>query len=380
MTSLLNISTLNYEDVLSHYKSADKNELISTLKDCFLYAPHKVDLICQLLINICQSDSSLILIITELLTTPSPSIQSNISLLIYSKTLNFNIPSINSKVIENEIFKNKENDILKDRELEINEYLNNLECFLEEIKSKLHFNVKIDELEFFKIIFIIKNYQFDIYECLDELTKYSTNDIDYLAILYLINNEELDSFYLINLFLRSIHDKENVNTLLKIFPMMNKQIRDRLIAFIFEYFINRKFFRHSPDTKNFFDSEEEISELKKFIDEDTVREMKKFVSIQNLESFLPDFKNIYEVKKINPVKKEDFNVNQDKEGFYRDFCLLGSPSISHFLSYLEIYKEEMRMTEEDQKIFLDIFNEIFENRTSFKRIVLEKMSKFKFIN
>ena len=39
----------------------------------------------------------------------------------------------------------------------------------------------------------------------------------------------------------------------------------------------------------------------------------------------------------------------------------------------------MKMDEEQQKIFLEIFCEIFSNRTSFKKIVIDKMVKFNFI-
>lgn len=382
MVNLLNLNALNYEEALSFCKNTDKKDVINIFKDCFLYAPHKVDSISRLIVDLCHDNSSFIQDIKDLTKLTCSSVKTYVSFLIYCKSLNCKVSQIKVKVVENDFFKDEKIEIVN--EVEVNEFLNDLEIFIDNIRMNLDEDIKnnlvnFNEISFFKIISIIENYQFDIYECLDVLHKeYSTYEI-FIGILFLINNSSINSFYLINLYLRSIYNEENSKILLKIFPIMKKDTRDRLIAFIYEWFINRRKFKNLHEENIPFETPEEILELKKFIDKDTVEELRKFLSLQSLELFIPEFKSIYEVGSINSIKKEDLDFNKNKKDFYRDFCLLGSPSVSHFLSYLEIYKNEMKMDEEQQKIFLEIFCEIFSNRTSFKKIVIDKMVKFNFI-
>jgi hypothetical protein len=292
--------------------------------------------------------------------------------------------------MENEYFEDEEVSLVK--EIEINEYLNNLETFIEHIKSGNESFSDLDEVLLFKVIQIIKNYQFDINECLDELDKLCINNEEFVGILYL--QDKLDKFYLVSILIRSLNDDKSVGNLFSIFDKMDKKFRDLLIPFIFEHFINRRIYKFNQDIKFIFDTKEEIQEIKKYIDEDTVREMKKYLSLQSLESFVPEYKNVYEMSQIDLIKKEEFDnfilqknseniINEEdcafKKDLYINFCKLGSPSISHFLTYLEIYKDHLRMNDEEQKIFIEIFNEMFGTRDSFKKIVLGKMLKFKFI-
>lgn len=404
MINLFRITSVNFDDHLTECSRSindTKQDFLDTLRDIIKYAPQKSQIISNFLISLIKENPDLKCDITNLISSilSSSDTESVVSALIYCKSLNYKIsyfPKL--KTMENEYFKDEE--IKLDNEIEVNEYFNNIEIFIENLKSGTNFYSDLDEILLFKVVQVIKNYQFDINECLNELDKLCINNEEFIGILYL--QDKLDNFYLVSILLRTLNDDKSVENLFRILDKMNKKFRDLLISFIYEYFINRRIYKFNQDIKILFDTKEEIQEIKKYIDEDTVKEMKKYLSIQSLELFVPEYKKVYEMSQIDLIKKEEFDniiiqnskkedlslkdefiINDDhfnyKKEFFINFCKLGSPSISHFLTYLEIYKDLFKMSDEDQKIFLEIFNEMFNSRDSFKKIVIGKMVRFKFI-
>ncbi|EOB13425.1 hypothetical protein NBO_75g0001 [Nosema bombycis CQ1] len=133
---------------------------------------------------------------------------------------------------------------------------------------------------------------------------------------------------------------------------------------------------HKSDRNFPFGKDQDLIKIKEFVDDLTLDVLSKFCNLENLIQFLPEFKEKIEIPLIKPIPKEKFTIDDNKEKFFRDFCLLGSPSVSHFLSYLEIYKKEFKLSEEDQRLFLEVFSRIFIKRKSFTGIILGKMVKF----
>lgn len=342
---LVKIDKINYEDILEEITSkikTDKEIVLSTIKDCIFYLPHKYKLVSSVIDALLKFNPEFQEKIEEIFTDSETPQDCQLSKFIYAKALGC--------IIELEgvdpgfhLF----TDVALDTS-NVNIMINNLKDFS---------NVNYITLYF--IISILKNYCFSIAECLNELQNYSVNDI-FEGVLWMIG--KIDNIYLLNIILRLVEDNYTYDSFIFYCAKMPKPFRDLLLPFFYERFINKRSFI------------ENISKLQDFIDESTKLEFVKYCSAESC-SKLFDYKEAH----VESISKDQFKVCEDKRTFYRDFCLLGSPSISHFLSYLELYKNEMRMNEEEQKIFLEIFEEIFVNRITFKNVIIGKMKKFQFI-
>lgn len=339
---LVKIDQMNFNDTLESIRlklQTNKNEIISTIKDCVLYIPHKYEIICNIINSIITSD---IEFEEEIKKIIFESEDTNLSKLIYAKALGF--------IVELEdvdtIYQLFSDDIIDTTCQQL--YINNLKDFS-----------NINYITLYSIISILQNYSFDLSECFNELQNFTVDNI-FEGILWMIG--KIEDIYLINIILRLIEDVITYDSFLFYCSKMPKHFRDLLLPFFYERFINKKSFI------------ENMSKIQEYIDDKTRIEFIKFCSPESC-SRLFKYKEIH----IECLSKDQFKLNEDKKVFYRDFCLLGSPSISHFLSYLEIYKNEMKMDEEEQKKFLEIFNEIFDSKLTFKKVILEKMRRFKFI-
>ncbi|ELA41200.1 uncharacterized protein VICG_01799 [Vittaforma corneae ATCC 50505] len=62
--------------------------------------------------------------------------------------------------------------------------------------------------------------------------------------------------------------------------------------------------------------------------------------------------------------------------FLDAFLKLTSPSVSHFFSYLEYYKDKFRLKEDDKKLFVELLREFHKDNPVYLEIVLRKLSKF----
>lgn len=342
---LVKIDKINYEEILEniHLKiKTNKEDVFSTIKDCMLYIPHKYELICNVIVSIINYNLEFKEEIKNIILEPEISTDYQFSKFIYAKALGF---MIEIEGVENicQLF----TDVFIDTK-NVNLYVNNLKDFS-----------NCDYIRLYYIISILKNYCFDILSCLNELQNFSIDNI-FEGILWMIG--KIDDIYLINIILRLVEDNFTYNSFLFYCTKMPKNFRDLLLPFFYERFINKKSFI------------ENFSKLQEFIDEKTKLEFIKFCSFDSCNKIFD-----YDECNIESISKDQFKINEDKRIFYKDFCLLGSPSISHFLSYLELFKNEMRMDEENQKIFLEIFNDIFANKITFKKVVITKMKKFKFI-
>lgn len=62
--------------------------------------------------------------------------------------------------------------------------------------------------------------------------------------------------------------------------------------------------------------------------------------------------------------------------FLKAFIELTSPSVSHFLSYLEFYKDRFKLSEEEKRLFVDLLKDFHKQNPAYLDIVLGKLQKF----
>lgn len=86
--------------------------------------------------------------------------------------------------------------------------------------------------------------------------------------------------------------------------------------------------------------------------------------------------------KIETMKLEDFKTLKldDKMEFLSKFIILASPSVSHFLSYLEMYKEHFVLNSTEKEQFVKMLNEFHISNPSYLSIIIPKLKKFNIIN
>lgn len=65
--------------------------------------------------------------------------------------------------------------------------------------------------------------------------------------------------------------------------------------------------------------------------------------------------------------------------FLDAFLRLTSPSVSHFFSYLEYYKDKFRLSENDKKLFAELLKTFHKDNPAYLEIVLGKLIKFSII-
>lgn len=65
-----------------------------------------------------------------------------------------------------------------------------------------------------------------------------------------------------------------------------------------------------------------------------------------------------------------------KREFFEAFLELTSPTPAHFLSYLELYKTEFLLTDEEQRLFLGMLSQFHQDDEPFLSIVIPKLKQF----
>lgn len=236
--------------------------------------------------------------------------------------------------------------------------------------------------EVFCVAQAIRNFRFSIQECVTQLGHISRQKslVDGIRAL----QQKENSLYLSALTLELARKQGFMRVLLQELSSFDCEFKDILIPLLFEHFYNPGEENNSVYVSSSYmplRTSEDINLFKQLFTEDIVRNMKRISGSSKVERFLDEGKDP-DTKKVPSIGREEFEKTdlKDREAFFKNFCFLGSPSISHFLKYLEIYKERFVLGEEDQKLFLSIFFETFEGLESFCRIVTEKMVRFGIID
>lgn len=370
---IVKINDFNYEETLEAYKTNFAN-LKLTLKDDLLAVmgcmPYKHEIVGQFILDLLKVHDIkevVIDVIKELVE--SESIVTVISGVIYAKVLNFDVlfEEFKIKSIENSPFKGLTFPLSEVKKIKILEYLERIRQFVLRGSPE---ETTINQFIYFFCISIVKNFKFSTVECVKELNELTVDDIIFTSIIFLTDEEE--HVYLFSLLLKLIKPN-NYHFVLSLFDLMDKAFRDFFIAMAHENYLQKKI---TKDENWPFNKPEDLVKVKSYIDEETVDVLLRFISPSSLTKFIPEYKDKLEVPPIRCILKKDFLISSNKEKFFKDFCLLGSPSVSHFLSYLEIYKDYFRLNKDEQRLFLKVFYGTFVNRKSFNRIVLGKMALF----
>jgi hypothetical protein len=229
--------------------------------------------------------------------------------------------------------------------------------------------------------YIIKNFRFSVQEALNQLRMVSDFSAVVASIKRLSKSE--DALYLIVLAIELSKTPGFARVFLEELHFFDQTFRDLCISLLAEYFYDLDEEESVyVSSSTLMRSEENMKLVRALITDETVTYMLRISNPAKARRILPEgLKHKAEASEIKAIRRQDFDPGiEDRTQFFKDFCLLGSPSITHFLTYLEEFKDYFYLSREEQRLFLSIFYTTFREKESFRHIVLEKMVKFKVLD
>ncbi|AFN83441.1 hypothetical protein EROM_080190 [Encephalitozoon romaleae SJ-2008] len=373
------INSTNYRRILEEVRlSEDKERAIEDIKNVVLLMPHKSSIAANLISDLIKDDgdfrSGIVKMVDEILACGDGCMLISASFTLKklgvggmeSLWWTKEIPTV-SPLLESVNFKVPPDSLN--------------EC-KEEAEKVLRITDEKNFEEVFCVSQAIRNFRFSIQECVTQLGYISRlkSLVDGIRVL----QQKENGLYLSALVLELARKQGFMRVLLEELSSFDREFKDILIPLLFEHFYNPSEENNSVYVSSSYmplRTSEDINLFKQLFTEDIVRNMKRISGSSKVEKFLDKGKD-EGTKKVPRISREEFEKTdlKDREAFFKNFCFLGSPSISHFLTYLEIYKERFVLNKEDQKLFISIFFEIFEGLESFCRIVTEKMVRFGIID
>lgn len=375
------INAMNHKRTLAEaLNSTDREGTFCAIKDVIELMPHRSLLISNFINDLVRSDESFENGTKRLIGEISngKDIDALISAAFTIKRLGFdgshifswveNIPVIQSSLLHKATF------VAPPKEL------------LEKCSEKVIEVVKVaGKDDFEKVLYamqIIRNFEFSIQECLAQLgSVYNSKQL--VAAIRLLHNRK-NILYISALAIELARKKGFLKDLLSELPGFDAGFRDTLLSLLFESFYSR------PEDKSVYPNDsyvplrfdEEVKLFDSLVTDETMRVMETISGASKVREFFPDMSRNDKKPEVKSINREEFeNIDfKDREGFFRGFCHLGSPSISHFLTYLEIYKDHFVLSEEDQKLFLSVFCEMFDASEVFGDVIIGKMILFKILD
>lgn len=142
---------------------------------------------------------------------------------------------------------------------------------------------------------------------------------------------------------------------------------------------------------------EEIKFFKACVTDQILGVMAEFCNIEELNLFFgrgledDDIIMTEEAFKLSELLTKNVKLSFDEESadgseviereeFFRQFCILRSPSITHFLLLLEENAHYFSLSNEAQALFCEVFGAFFEKKTVFKRVLGEKFLEFRIVD
>lgn len=233
---------------------------------------------------------------------------------------------------------------------------------------------------------IIRNLGFNMQECALQLTGYfNPGNIAQAVYSILISAGSLATVDFILLVL-SLSKEQNF--LGEFYPFVDpsEEVQRIVCSFIFEQYYNdvggQKSYYDMNSAYNPSFCTEEIELFKSVVSEDTIQEMRSYSSRQDLESFFGKQINEDEVEiteeafQLQDALNEHKDVQMAQREFFHNFCLIGSPSVTHFLVNLENSVRHFDLNEDSQRVFCEVFLEVFGQKKVFREVVCRKMLKF----
>ncbi|AFM98724.1 hypothetical protein EHEL_080190 [Encephalitozoon hellem ATCC 50504] len=373
------INSTNHWRILEEVRlSKDKEKAIEDIKNVVLLMPHKSSIMASFISDLAKDDADFKNGIAKMIDEISTSNDS--SMLI---SASFTLKRLGVKGMES-FFWTKETPTISSLfecvSLEISQ--DSLNGCREEAERILGIAGEEGFEEVFCVVQAMRSFRFSVQECVSQLGCISRQKslVDGIRML----QKKENSLYLCALALEFAKKQGFLKILLEELPAFEQEFKGILIPLLFEQYHNP-----SEESSSVYISSsymplrtlEDINPFKQLITEDIAKNMKRISGTSKVEKFLNEGKS-EDTKKVPRMSREEFEKTdfEDRKAFFKSFCLLGSPSISHFLTYLEIYKENFVLGEDDQKLFLSIFFETFGDYESFCRIVIEKMVRFRIID
>jgi len=239
---------------------------------------------------------------------------------------------------------------------------------------------------------IINQTLFNINKCISFLMNYfHKKEYDNLVLAIFYKDCTFDK---LTLFLKLSTHKGMIDSFFNIYDKIETNLKYVLMALLYQrYYV----FMKSKDTSRYgynpIYEEDERNRFFELVDINVINEIRKITNDDDLKKILRlkemkvDFNfSMKDVPKTEVDLKEMINEGKfdeikklDKELFFRSFFFLGQYSVSHFLSYLEVLRENFILSDDEQKMFVNIFEEVFEGRESFCKFVMEKLRFYEII-
>lgn len=268
---------------------------------------------------------------------------------------------------------------------------------LENVKnfmSEYHEGKKSFDLDFgfFFYMCIFRNLYFSKKTIEESLRSQPKENIDNIVYAFLKSYCIIEEVYSVVIFYQLVEIRGFLSVFYK-FVDTSKPIDRKLLCFLFEKIysnVQMKFSGVYVDSiaYNPSSNEEEFKTFIDLVDDKVLDEMKKYSLVEDIQSLfdisdensdddvLPE--DVFEFETAvfsNPVQELD-KEKFKKRDICKCICVLGAPSISHFLLVLEKSKQYLFMTEEEQVDFCEIFKSFNEKASVFTDIVWKKMVKF----
>eukprot|EP00866_Antonospora_locustae_P000040 jgi/Antlo1/40/2171 len=233
---------------------------------------------------------------------------------------------------------------------------------------------------------LISNLHFNINECICQLSCYfESEDIVQLVYAILVTAETMDQVDLILLVLSLAKEKGFLKELYPLIDFTNRTHRT-LYCFIFEQYYNQasaqKSYYDMSSTYNPSFSREEAELFKGMVYGEIVNEMRKYSSKEDLELFFgirideSEIEITEEAFQLQDILNEHKEPQMEQRDFFHNFCLIGSPSISHFLVNLEANARLFDLNDAAQRLFCEVFQVVFKDKRVFRDVLCGKFLKF----
>ncbi|KRH94086.1 hypothetical protein M153_3860004552 [Pseudoloma neurophilia] len=238
----------------------------------------------------------------------------------------------------------------------------------------------------FIAFYIIQNFHDEKQECISQMTTYFTDYWVDCVLGCLIFKETVDMVF-VSLFFPSFY--KSTNFLANLYAVLEKYengvFKNRTLAFIYNnaYKFQQ---RLSESSHNYDPEEKEIEKFRSLITKEVAEEMGRVCKANDLRIFLPEqYHNLLPPSIPVPsgsilheiAEKKEFRkiTAMDESTFFQEFCKITSPSISHFLTYLEIFQEKFEHSNNITEFFR-VFKEYNKGRSSYLDITCAKMKEY----
>ncbi|KAH9410964.1 hypothetical protein HK407_09g13780 [Ordospora pajunii] len=396
------INKTNYERMLREIRQAeDIKGVAEDIRNVILLMPHKSSIIASLVCELIKDDTELKSTIIEMLDSiiRTTNAYEMISAVFTLKRLGICWVSCFSWIEHGPA-----SFVAGEHEFDVcsNDLVNECNAKANEILGRIS---KEDFEDTFCIMQVVRSFRFSVQECVMQLNVFNNHKqvVDGLLLLY---GEGENALYLTMVVIELCKKQGFMKTFIHELCMRmgrdgkekeNGQgasgINKMALPLVFEYFFcnNEENSVYASSSYVPLGSVEDREMFKQAVDEEVRIEMERISGVTKVKRFFEDDAIAEADCMVNKISKEEFedkvlsrhysngdagNNTEDKEFFFRNFCYLGSPSISHFLTYLEMYKSHFRLEADDQQLFVNVFLDVFKSSESFSRIVLEKMVLF----